>query len=126
MDNYLFECEIPGRPGILKNGKRLVRAKGRVIQISSKKYQEFERFAGLFISRNKKHLTITLPVQANVDFYLKNHQHEFDTTNGCEGIFDILQKCEVIIDDKLIYKVVAQKHFIENVEEKIFIKVKLL
>lgn len=99
----LFECVIEGRPGILKNGKKLVRAGGRIFPVSSDKYKAFEAKAYLIIKAAKSQPTINFPVNVCMKFFFKNYAHEMDLSNCYQGIEDILQKALVIENDKLIY-----------------------
>lgn len=105
MSEILFHCVIPGRTRILKNNKKLIRLRGsgRMIPVSSDRYKKWELFASLFIARARKNPTIDFPVNLKIIFYFKDHQHEPDLSNAYQGVEDVLQKCDVIKNDKLVY-----------------------
>jgi len=104
-EEILFHCVIPGRPGIKKNSKQIGFNKysRKPFFRSSERYEQWELFAAPFIMRAKKDLLINYPVNLCMKVYLKNHQHEPDLSNCYEGVQDLLQKCEVYVDDKLVY-----------------------
>lgn len=121
MSEVLFQCVIPGRARILKNNKKLIRLKstGRMIPVSSDRYKKWEIFASLFISRARKLKTIDYPVNVQMVFYFKDHQHESDLSNCYQGIEDTLQKCDVIKDDKLIYSHDGSRKVFDEANERV-------
>lgn len=107
----IFQCTIPGRPIVKKNTKRIFGA-GRFKRIVySPKYQEWERHAAKHVRRALNAKCIDYPVAAWFKFYFANKQGEADTSNLIEGPQDLLKKMGVIVDDKLIHLVTAQKFF---------------
>lgn len=105
----LFICKIEGRPYIKKNTARHY----RFGVVYSKQYKAWEKIAIIAINKAKLEYptTIDYPVTAVFRFSFLNHQAEPDISNICEGIQDTLEKCGVIKNDRLIYKLVATKHF---------------
>lgn len=101
----LFSCRIPGRPRIQKNGARIARnaLTGRRFITKSERFDRWALYAWSFLVRAKTHSTITVPVNMTMRIYLKNHQHEMDLSNAYQGVEDLLQKTEVLKNDKLIY-----------------------
>jgi Holliday junction resolvase RusA-like endonuclease len=113
-EEILFSCTIPGRTAIKKNGKQIkmnFRTKKRFIG-SSDKFEEWALYAAPFIMRAKKDILINFPINLCAKFFFKNHQWECDLSNCYEGIQDLMQKCEIYVDDKLIHS--------HNNSEKIF------
>jgi Holliday junction resolvase RusA-like endonuclease len=101
----LFKCVIPGRARILKNGKSIKKnfVTGKRFIGKSDRYARWEVFAKIFIYRSKPPAKpINFPVILKLTLYLKNHQHEPDLSNAYQGVEDILQKCGVIVNDRLI------------------------
>lgn len=104
MSKILFECVIPGRPGILKNSKQIVRTRsGKTFLKASDKYAIWEKMAFQFIAKAGREQQIDFPVNLKCEFYFINHQYEPDISNAYQGIEDLLQKAKVLLDDKLIY-----------------------
>lgn len=100
----LFQCVIPGRPGILKNSKQIVRTKaGRTFMKASDRYAIWEKMAYEFINKASRQTQYDFPMNLQCQFYFVNHQYEPDLSNAYQGIEDLLQKTKVILDDKLIY-----------------------
>lgn len=99
-----FSCKIPGRARILKNGKKICfnRKTGARFIATSDRFTSWAAFAKVFIDRARSSETFDGHVHLKVLFYLKNHQHEPDLSNALQGIEDLLQKCGVIKNDKLI------------------------
>lgn len=105
MTPILFQCVIPGRPGILKNSKKVCRnpKSGAVFLKASDRYAIWEKMAYMHILKSSKQTQFDFPVNLACQFYFVNHQYEPDTSNAIQGIEDLLQKAKVILDDKLIY-----------------------
>ena len=107
----IFKCTIPGRAIVKKNTKRIVGA-GRFKKIIySKNFQFWEASLVAYLKRIWKLPPIDYPVEAIFNFYFKNHQGEADTSNLIEGPQDCLVKARVLQDDRLIKRVIAEKHF---------------
>ena len=115
-----FRITLTGRPGILKNSKRIVRRKKFVSVIPSDKYQRWEYAAcheiTRQIARTPSFRKIDSPAMLTANFYFKNHQWEADLDNCVSGICDVLQKTGVIANDKLIVEMSLKKVFGEPVE----------
>lgn len=107
----LFECEIPGRVGIKKNGKLVIQRFGRTVVLPSDRYTQWERASEIYVlqAKNKYKLPIETAIEAHFEFHFKNGQAEPDTSNCIEGPQDLLKKMGVIVDDKLIVKLSAVK-----------------
>ncbi len=101
----LYQCTIPGRAGIKKNSKRIVRNGRRTFAVPSDTYKAWESKACTYVKRAMigMQLPITVPVNMRAIFYFENHAHEPDLSNLYQGIEDVLEKCGVILNDKLIY-----------------------
>jgi Holliday junction resolvase RusA-like endonuclease len=124
-NEVLFHCVIPGRPGIKKNGKQIrfnPRTRSRFIA-SSDKYEQWALYACPFIMKAKKDLLINFPINFCLKVYLKNHQWEMDLSNALEGPQDLLQKCEVYIDDKLIHSLDGSRKIFNDPNERIEITI---
>ncbi len=107
----LFKCIIPGRAIVKKNTKRIVGA-GRFKKIIySKRFQFWEASFVLYLRKIWKLPPIDHPVEAIFKFYFKNHQGEADTSNLIEGPQDCLVKGGVLKDDRLVQRLIAEKHF---------------
>ncbi len=104
---------IPGRVGILKNSKRVIaRGRGRrAIVLPSLRYSDWERHAARELSKRLTVALIDVPVEAHFRFFFKNHQGESDLSNMLGGPEDVLQRVGVIANDRLIYRIEAEKFF---------------
>jgi Holliday junction resolvase RusA-like endonuclease len=122
----LAEFEIPERVRIKKNGKRIFSSKrwggGRMVVKSSEQYCAWENKA-IWALKKAWHprKPIEMPVEVHFEFHFANHQHEPDTSNCIEGPQDCLQAAHVIMNDKQIQKVVAEKLF--GLEPKTIIRI---
>lgn len=101
----LFQCVIPGRPGIKKNGKQIRRnwRTGQPFLSSSDKYLIWAKMAKAHVEAHNFKTPINVPVNLQCQFFFKNHQNEPDLDNCYAGIQDVLQSSHVIDDDKLVY-----------------------
>lgn len=103
----LFKCTIPGRVGIKKNGKNVFKRGNRTFVLSSNAFKAWERHATVYILQSKIRAQTVLPIQTPViltcRFYAPNHHGEADLSNLYQGIEDLLEKLEIIDNDKLIY-----------------------
>jgi Holliday junction resolvase RusA-like endonuclease len=124
-EEILFECIIPGRPGIKKNSKQILFNKrtGRRFIKSSDRYEAWELEIAPIISRAKKDILINFPINLSVKVYLKNHQWEGDLSNYLEGIQDLMQKCEIYVDDKLIHGLDDCRKIFDDPKERTEIKI---
>lgn len=57
-------------------------------------------------------------LEATFRFFFKNKQAEPDTSNAIEGPQDALQLAGVILNDKQIYRIIAEKIIDANEEER--------
>jgi Holliday junction resolvase RusA-like endonuclease len=114
----LFSAEIPGRPYVKKNTKRVFGngAKKRVVYSP-----EFLRWQTTALFEFKRalsgaHSILTGGLHASYVFHFKNRLGEADLSNLIEGPQDCLQSASVIQNDKQIMSLDAQK--IYSGEEK--------
>ncbi len=126
MSEILFKCTIPGRSRILKNSKRIARNSRtkKIFLIPSTVYERWALFASVFISRAKKMETIDFPVHVCMKFYFKNHAHEADLDNLFSGPNDLLQSCDIIKSDKLIYSYDGSRKIFGEERERVEIEIK--
>jgi Holliday junction resolvase RusA-like endonuclease len=117
-----FSAEIPGRPYVKKNTKRVFGsgAKKRVVYSP-----EFLRWQTMALFALKQTLAgqgsiLRGELHASYIFYFKNRSGEADVSNLIEGIQDCLQTASVIENDKQIMSLDAQKIF--NGLEKTVVK----
>ena len=101
----LYECIIGGRPIVKKNTKRF--ARGKVYYSEKFKIWESSALSELPAIRD----TITEPAILQLGFLFKDRQGEPDVSNLVEGVQDVLQKAEIIKDDKLFHHIYAYKLF---------------
>lgn len=100
----LFICTLPGRPGILKNSKRIVRRGPKKIGVlKSEAYIQWATIAGALLRRTHTGPPISEPVNLSVTLYYQDHAGEQDCTNAIQGIEDLLAEVGVLENDKLIY-----------------------
>ena len=108
---------------VKKNNQRVVGyGRGRRV-IYPVQYQAWERDAAYQIIDQKKGYTLPIdgPIEVHYEFHFKNHQAEADTSNLIEGIQDVLQKMNVITNDKNIVALRAKKLF--GLESKVLVKI---
>jgi Holliday junction resolvase RusA-like endonuclease len=108
----LFEVEIPGRAVIKKN---TMRRAGRAVYYTAA-FLAWEKHAEFAVRMKRATepdiaFPFSKPMELHLDFHFKSHQWEGDTSNYVEGPQDLLQKCGVIENDKLIYEIRAKKIF---------------
>lgn len=104
MSEILFTCVIPGRPGILKNSKKICRMRdGRTFLKSSDKYAIWEQMALEHVKAQGMADKINFPVNLSCKFYFTNKKWEPDLSNCYQGIEDVLQKTGVLLDDCWVY-----------------------
>lgn len=114
--NPIFTCEIPGRCMVKKNTQRVFgTGKGKRVRYSDQ-YNFWERVAQLTLAKRRVPL-IEAHIEVHFHFYFKNHRAEPDVSNLIEGPQDVLTKMGIIKDDRIIQKVVAEKHFDDPVEK---------
>ena len=91
--------------------------------IASEVYKRWEIFAAMFIRRAKTSATIDFPISVSMIFYFKDHAHEADLSNLYQGVEDILQKEDVISNDKLIYSHDGSRKVFGDKNERVEIKI---
>lgn len=111
MKELLFECTVPGRAIVKKNQQRVVGVgKGKRV-IYSEKFVQWEKQAIMEVYRKRDSNLILTWVEADYKFYFTNQQGEADVSNLVEGIQDVLTKCGIIQDDRLVKRFTAEKFF---------------
>ena len=110
----LFACTILGRPIVKKNTQRTVGFGTRKRVIYSPRYRAWEIDAIAACKRANRTELLAMPLTAVFRFYFENKMAEADTSNLIEGIQDALKKAQVIEDDKLIIRIIAEKFFGET------------
>ena len=88
---------IPVVPRTKKNSQQVFVRNGRIINIPSKLYQQFEKECLKVIS-SKYRKKIDYPVNIKAIFYTETRRR-IDLTNLLEALDDMLVKAEVILDD---------------------------
>lgn len=89
---------IPISPVTKKNSQQIIinRRTGRPMVIASKKYREYEKAAGAFVTAAKMH--ISDPVNVKAIYYMPT-KRRVDLTNLHEALHDVLVKYGVLEDD---------------------------
>ena len=91
MEKIIIDGQTPSK----KNGKRIVRAKGRVFVVSSERYLSWEKQAKESMKGMKM---LEGPLKLTVDFYHKDRR-KHDLDNELASICDLLTEGKVIKDD---------------------------
>lgn len=115
----IYSVSLPSRPIVKKNTQRIVGLGRGRRAIYSKQFTQWEKTAAIIMLQSKVfHSTqpfpFKAPLEARFRFYFKNFQAEADLSNLIEGPQDLLTKCGVISDDKIIRKILALKFFNEE------------
>ena len=90
---------LKGRPITKKNSQRIVQARGRVLILPSKQYQEY--LAACRWQLNVLHLgemKISSPINLQCVYYMPT-RHRVDLVNLLEATCDILVECGLLADD---------------------------
>lgn len=90
-----MEITIPLVPVTKKNSQQIIKAKGRYMIIPSKKYKEYEKACGKFITATE---TITNQVNVKCLYYMPT-KRRVDLVNLEESTLDVLTHYKVIEDD---------------------------
>lgn len=109
----LLNITIQGRPAIKKNNQ-MIYGRGKKKWIGPNgKYRQWEKEMVKYLLQTAvvTGMPFDCVMELVVRFHFKNHQWEPDASNCVEGVQDALQKAGIIMNDKLIYKVVAEKVF---------------
>lgn len=111
----LFRCFVPGRPIVKKNTQRVIGSGRNRRVIYSSRYRKWMREAATAIRQAANDLSfglpISTPIEMHIVFWLANKASEPDLSNLIEGPQDMLKSCGIIVDDRLIVKIVASKSF---------------
>lgn len=109
MTNELTETiiSIKGRVPSLKNAKRLIRVKGRLIPIPSKAWVKFED--EMLENISAKDVPITPPYKITYKVYMKGKGNQ-DLDNIIAGVNDLLMKLNYLVDDRHIHEILASKY----------------
>lgn len=99
----LFHCYLPNRCPIKKNTAK--RYRFGVVYSDAYKAWEKESIPIMRIEKMRQGIfkPIDYPIQVKAIFFYASHQWESDLSNALEGPNDLLTKCGIITDDKLIY-----------------------
>jgi Holliday junction resolvase RusA-like endonuclease len=104
IDEVLFECFIPGRVGIKKNGRKARRFGHRIFTVASDSFEQWACDASVHIKMAARGMKpISFPVVATMIFRFPDHRGEPDLSNAYQGVEDLLQEMGVIENDRLIY-----------------------
>lgn len=107
----LFSCTIPSRCVVKKNTQRVVGVGRRKRVIYSPQFSVWENEAIIAMRMAHRADPISDLIKLVIRFYFKNYHAEADTSNLLEGPNDCFKKAGVILDDKLIRKIEAEKFF---------------
>ncbi len=90
-----------GIPRTKKNSQRIIRIKGRVSIQQSAAYKKWEKTCIIKLANNsKRHKPIDYPVNCKAVFY--REKNIGDAVNFYQGIADLLEKHNILVDDKHI------------------------
>lgn len=131
IDNRPLEILIKGRVASKKNAKQLIKRYGRIIPISSKAWQRFEKE----VMNQMKEMThlrrMRPPYRITYHFYMKGSGYT-DLDNMIAGINDLLEGIGIIDNDRYVLYMDAYKHLnsgeyyteilIESVDDDPYIK----
>ena len=115
----MFECEIPGRVGILKNNKKLIRVRGRIIPISSDRFKAWEKQAMYYVLSAKPAGQISVPIRLECEFHFMNRKSLPDLSNCYQGVEDLLQKACVIVNDSQVESHAGSARLISGSEKTV-------
>lgn len=109
----LFDCFIPGRPGIKKNSRRIVGTRGRRPRLlTSTAYQQWAKEARLLLRHAMRRHEINEPLTQDL-FMLVTVRYKdkrvSDLSNCLEGIQDEMQAVGVIGNDRQIRSIYAMR-----------------
>lgn len=97
---------IKGKPTSKKTGQRQVFGKGRMVPIPSADFIAYQRSACLQLAVQFKAVPINQPCHLTARFYRDNRT---DVDNMLGGLLDILQKAQVLKNDRCVCSVTATK-----------------
>ena len=103
--SLIFSLTIPSSPATKKNSNRIIRNKGFLKVIPSKRFLDYQKYCQTFFEaiRNPKdnqviNFGISVKIRVATDTYRVG-----DYTNYCQALGDILQHCGIIENDKWIH-----------------------
>lgn len=88
---------IPITPVSKKNSQQIVRVKGKSIIIPSKKYKQYEKECGEYITEIP-FTKFDFPVNVECIYYMPTHRR-VDLVNLQEATLDVLVKYGILLDD---------------------------
>lgn len=92
---------LPGRPATKKNSGRIVRRGGRNIMLPSEAFCKYENEC-LWRLMRYKGLNFSMPVHIKCLYWLPNKAHYPDLVGLMQATADILEKAQILADDRLI------------------------
>ncbi len=107
-----------GIPRTKKNSQRITRIKGRISIQQSAAYKKWERTCVIkFANNSKKHNPIDYSVNCKALFY--REKNIGDAVNFYQGIADLLEKHNILIDDKYIKSWDGSKLLKDNINPRV-------
>ncbi len=103
MTEYTFT--IPGRPITKKNSQRIFRSgrgRGKPFIVQSSVYNSFERAAVKALLNQRPEFPIEKEIDVCVKYYMPNYVSWPDLIGLLQATSDILQKADIITNDKNI------------------------
>ena len=70
----------------------------------------------VIVQEHRVFSTIQAPAKLIARFFFKNHKSEPDLSNAIQGFEDLLEKLQIIQNDKLFHRLELQKFFGESEE----------
>lgn len=120
MSEILFQCKINGRAKSQKNSKQIFRGRnGKPFITSSNQFKKWATYASIFLSKAKSRETIDFPCALEIKAFYKNRKNLQDADNVISGVADMIQKCEIVKNDNLFYRVSCEKIYDNNQDERI-------
>lgn len=103
IEPIVFQCFIPGRIGIKKNGRRLSMRQGRMTNRPSQNYEFWASNASWYIRKAMNGMDpIDYRVNLRALVCLADKKNEPDLSNAIQGAEDLLEELGVLTNDRLI------------------------
>lgn len=118
----VFCATIPGRVFVKKNTQRVVGLGRSKRAIYSKQFMAWQNAALCFLSGARLADPVDVPVILWLKFFFQHRGAEADVSNLVEGVQDVLVTAQILEDDKLVHKLIAEKHFGEEPRVEIEIR----